>query len=85
MRGRSNNLVKSIQRSRKNARLDRLIYALGIPHVGRALAADLATYFTSIGKLARANKKTLRAAGFGQVVSSAISEWLSNRQNRKLI
>jgi DNA ligase (NAD+) len=62
-----------------------LIYALGIPHVGRALATDLAATFQSLDKLAEADARALRAAGFGPIVSSAIKEWSSNADNRELI
>ena len=79
------NIIGSIERSQKNARLDRLIYGLGIPHVGRALATDLAATFQSLDKLAEADARALRAAGFGPIVSSAIKEWSSNADNRELI
>jgi DNA ligase (NAD+) len=79
------NFIGSIERSQKNARLDRLIYGLGIPHVGRALASDLAANLRSVDRLAAADARALRAAGFGAVVSSAIEEWSGNPDNRELI
>ncbi len=79
------NVIQSIARSKQNAKLDRLIYALGIPHVGRATATDLAANFRSLDALADADERTLQAAGLGTVVSSAIARWLENLANQKLI
>ena len=79
------NINNSIERSKENAQLGRLIYGLGIPHVGRALAMDLATHFKSIDKLVDAGEEALRAAGLGAVVSAAIRKWSANRANQGLI
>jgi DNA ligase (NAD+) len=79
------NIISSIEHSRESATLDRLIYGLGISHVGRALATDLAAKFPSIEDLASANERALRAAGCGTIVSSALVEWFSNRRNQALI
>lgn len=79
------NITKAIDRSKENAKLDRLIYGLGIPHVGRALATDLAIRFRSIDKLLDASEEALRDAGLGTVVSAAIREWSSNHANRELV
>jgi len=79
------NINNSIERSKENAQLGRLIYGLGIPHVGRALATDLATHFRSIDKLVDAGEEALRAAGLGAVVSAAIRKWSANRANQGLI
>jgi DNA ligase (NAD+) len=79
------NIINSIEHSKENATLDRLIYGLGISQVGRALATDLAVKFPSIEDLAAANERALRVAGFGTVASSAIAEWFSNRGNQALI
>src|SRR5205823_1039506 len=79
------NIVHSIARSKQNAKLDHLIYALGIPHVGQALATELAAHFGKIDKLADADEQALKAAGFGIVVSSAVARWFSNRINQELV
>jgi DNA ligase (NAD+) len=79
------NIINSIDRSRRNAKLDRLIYGLGIPGVGRALATDRAAQFQSIDRLAKADAPSLRSAGFGAVVSSRIEKWFSNDENQELI
>jgi DNA ligase (NAD+) len=79
------NIIRSIERSREHATLDRLIYGLGIPHIGRALATDLAAKFRSVDRLGDADARALRAAGFGAVVSSAVEDWSRNASNRELI
>ena len=79
------NLLASIDRSARNAKLDRLLFGLGLPSVGRALAVDLATKFPSLDQLARARERTLCAAGIGEKISAAITDWFSNDANRKLI
>ena len=79
------NIIDSITRSKQNAKLDRLIYALGISHVGRALATDLAAHFGSVETLAGADERALKSAGLGTVVSSAVVRWFSIRANQDLI
>ena len=79
------NVIHAIEQSKENSKLDRLIYGLGIPHVGRALAMDLATNFPSLDKLAGADEQALRSAGFGSVVSAAIVQWFANNANQDLI
>jgi DNA ligase (NAD+) len=79
------NLVDAIQAS-KDVSLSRLIYALGIPNVGRALADTLAAEFTSLDELAKADKKRLsRVADIGPIVAEAIAVWFGNKANRNLI
>lgn len=79
------NIIHAIEQSKRNAKLDRLIYGLGIPHVGRALATNLATNFPSIDKLMGADEHALRSAGFELVVSAAIAQWFANKANQGLI
>jgi DNA ligase (NAD+) len=81
----SRNLIRSIERSKQNAKLDRLLYGLGIPHVGRALATDLAARFPSVDEFTAADEQALRSAGFGIVVSAAIAKWLANKANQNVI
>ncbi|MFO7821316.1 MAG: NAD-dependent DNA ligase LigA [Lentisphaeria bacterium] len=82
----SRNLVSEIQGSKENATLPRLIFALGMPHVGRAIGEDLAVTFGSLDALLSAELGELDAMeGIGEVVSEAVYEWLQNDENRKLI
>jgi len=79
-------LVKAIDDARKGATLSRLIYALGIPLVGRATAGDLAAAFGSLDALARADPGDLdRKAGVGPAVASSVAQWFANDGNRRLL
>ena len=70
------NLVAAIQAKRRVA-LDRYIYALGIRHVGRQTAIDLATHFKSLGNFRQSTIGQLQAVpGIGEVVASSVDEWL---------
>jgi DNA ligase (NAD+) len=80
------NLVDAIQKSKGKATLPRLIFGLGIPHVGRALASDLALAFGSLDNLAQADQDDLKAVeGMGRTIASAIVHWFGNEKNQKLI
>lgn len=80
------NLVGEIQRSKDRVTLERLIYALGIPHVGRATASGLAAAFGSIGGLAKASEKQLaELPDIGEVMAAGIAQWFGNAKNRRLI
>ncbi len=79
------NLVEAIARSRKKINWPRLLYGLGIPHVGRALAGDLAQHFKNLDELARADEDALMdIESIGPKVASAVVEWFRNDRNRAL-
>ncbi|MFO7975680.1 MAG: NAD-dependent DNA ligase LigA [Candidatus Hydrogenedentota bacterium] len=83
---KAENLLHAIKESKKNATLPRVIFALGIPHVGRALASDLAAEYGSLDALARASKAQLsQTAGMGETIASAIRGWFDNSRNRALV
>ncbi len=80
------NLVEAIDRARRRATLPRLVLGLGIPHVGRAVAADLALAFGSLDALAAASRADLEALdGVGPTVASAIAQWFADDHNRRLL
>ena len=79
------NIVDSIEKS-KLISLDRLIYALGIRHVGDQTAYDLALYFGDLGRLAEANLEELTKVGnIGEVVAESIVDYFSKTVIKKLI
>ncbi len=83
---RAEKVVQSIEKARTRATLPRLIYGLGIPHVGRAFAGDLAAAFGSIEALAEASEEDLlEQEGMGPTRAQAIAGWFDNKQNRKLV
>lgn len=80
------NLLEAIEAARKKVTLPRVLYGLGIPHVGRAVAADLAAEFGSLDGLKNAAASTLKKMdGVGEVMAEAIEAWAQNDENRRLI
>jgi DNA ligase (NAD+) len=78
--------VRAIGKARDKVTLARFIYGLGIPHVGHAVAADLAAEFGSVEALSKADEDDLLAMeGFGETMASAIVLWFSNPKNRRLL
>ncbi len=79
------NLVAAIQRSCE-ARLDRLIYALGIRNVGEQTAKDLARHFGTLDALMAADTEALlRVPDVGPVVADSIAAFFAEDHNRDVI
>lgn len=79
------NLINSIEKS-KNNELYRLIFALGIRHIGLKAAKLLADAMLSIESIIDASEEELVAIdGFGAVMAKAVVEYFSLHENRKLI
>lgn len=79
------NLVQAIQQ-KKEVELPRLIYALGIFHVGEETAIDLAQHFGRLEKLIHASLEELRAIpNIGPIVAQSIYEWFKEKQNREFL
>ncbi|HET8674593.1 MAG TPA: NAD-dependent DNA ligase LigA, partial [Blastocatellia bacterium] len=81
----ADNLLRQIDESRNND-LYRLIYGLGIRHVGERTAQILADAFDSLDELMEASEE--RLAGIfeiGPVVAASIAEWFREQRNRELI
>ncbi|MFW5859574.1 MAG: NAD-dependent DNA ligase LigA [Planctomycetota bacterium] len=82
----ADNLIGAIRSARENATLPRLLYALGIPHVGRTLASDLAQAFGSLAELRDAGLDAIRAVeGVGEVVARSVRAWFDRDANRALL
>jgi DNA ligase (NAD+) len=81
----ASNLMLQLEEA-KTRPLNRLVFALGIPHVGERAARLLATRFGSIAGLARADLESLMAIdGIGPVMASSIGEWFEDPGNRELV
>jgi DNA ligase (NAD+) len=79
-------LITSIEKTRKNVPLSRLITGLSIPHVGEETAILLAHNFKTIDSIAEASVEDLRGiAGIGDIVAKAIYDWLRDKTNKALI
>lgn len=81
----ASNLLASIERS-KHPPLDKLIFALGIRHVGERMAKILAGRFSTLDGLMEASEEELKSIrDIGPEVSSSISRFFSNSSNRQVI
>jgi len=81
----ADNLLAQIEAS-KEAGLARLVYALGIRHVGERTAGILANHFGSIEKLSAATRDELaKIFEIGEVVAASVHEWFQSSRNRRLI
>ena len=79
------NLVEQIERS-KTREFWRLIFGLGIRHVGERGAQALAGAFGTMDALLAASKEQLQAVpDIGPVVAAAVREYLDQPQNQALI
>jgi DNA ligase (NAD+) len=79
------NVVAEIERSKKND-LSRLIYALGIRHVGEKAAATLARQFRTMARVLDAPLEALQSvADVGPVVAASVRDFADEPRNRKLI
>jgi DNA ligase (NAD+) len=74
-------LVAGIQ-ARRRTELRRLLFGLGIPEVGAAVARDLANQFRSLGALRGAGREELEAVhGIGPRMSEAITAFFAEPAN----
>jgi DNA ligase (NAD+) len=79
------NLLAQIEES-KERELNRLIYGLGIRHVGERTAQVLANAFGSIDALQNATEQELAGVfEIGPIVAAEIARWFAEPRNRKLI
>ncbi|HQX64008.1 MAG TPA: helix-hairpin-helix domain-containing protein, partial [Thermomicrobiales bacterium] len=89
MEGMGEKSVERLQRSietSKNQSLSRVLFALGIRHVGERNAQLLADHFGSIASIAGAGLDQLSAVpGVGPVVAQSIHDWFAEPRNAALI
>jgi DNA ligase (NAD+) len=79
------NLLDSIQQS-KHQDLSRLIYGLGIRHVGKYAAQLLASYYTSLENLINTTPEELLAIkGLGEKTVEAINTFFASDENIQLL
>lgn len=79
------NLLDSIEKS-KNQSLSRLIYGLGIRHVGKYAAQLLAVKYPSLDLLSKADIEELKDIyGLGEKTVEAVCTFFATEENRELI
>lgn len=81
----ANNLIASIKKSKK-AEINRLVYALGIRHIGEKAAKLLCEHFLSIDKLFEASVEEISAIdGYGAIMAQSVYDYFHLEGTRHLI
>ncbi|HHT48193.1 MAG TPA: NAD-dependent DNA ligase LigA [Firmicutes bacterium] len=79
------NLLAAIERS-KTVPFARVLFALGIRHVGAEMARRLAQSFLSIDRLLKATKEELMAvADVGEAIAESVIRYAGEKQNQRLV
>jgi DNA ligase (NAD+) len=79
------NMLNAIEKS-KQTPLPRVIFALGIRHVGEEMAEILARHFTSMDKLVKASREELMdIEAIGPKIADSITAFFRQEENQKII
>ncbi len=79
------NVIASIARSRQRP-FGRVLFGLGIPHVGAVTAEAIAQHFRSLAALRSAGADEIaEVEGVGPIVADALAEWLAFPSNALLL
>ncbi len=79
------NLLTSIENSKKNS-LERLIFALGIPHVGAKTAKILALKFETMDNLEAASFEELtNIPDIGDIIARSIIDYFNKEENKETL
>ena len=79
------NILKGIEQS-KDVPFPRVLYALGIRHVGATVAKKLAAHFKSIDKLQQASVETLISVDeIGDIIAASIISWFKKAEHITMI
>ena len=78
-------LIAAIDRSKARP-WGRVLYGLGIRHVGTVNAQTLSQTFRSVDALHNAEPETIAAVyGIGEEIAQSVQEWFANESNQQLI
>lgn len=79
------NLLAAIAASKQNP-LERLLFGLGIRHVGQKVATVLAQQYITIDALATAGKDELQSIDeIGAIIAESVAAWFADAKNQALI
>jgi len=79
------NVITSIERS-KSRPFDRVLFALGIPHVGGITAETLAGAFGSMDALRHATSEQIaEVEGIGPVIAETVSAWFLDEEHGAIV
>ena len=80
-----NNIINSIEKSKQND-LGKLIFALGIRHVGAKAGSLLANHFKTMNAIMNASvEEILEIDGFGAVMAESVVDFFKNEKSRALV
>ncbi|MEO6866873.1 MAG: NAD-dependent DNA ligase LigA [Gaiellales bacterium] len=80
----ANNLIAAIEKSKQQT-LDKLLFGLGIRHVGEQVGVDLARRFRSLDALLEASVEEIAAVpGLGQVIAESVHAWAQDPEHIQL-
>jgi DNA ligase (NAD+) len=78
-------VLQELEKARQKP-LHRLLFALGIPHVGERASKLLAGKFGSLDALAGADPEAMiDLEGIGPVIADSVAKWMAAGENRELI
>jgi len=82
---KADNLLASLEAS-KHRPLRRLLFGLGIRHVGETVARTLVDHYASLDALAAAPEEELTAIhGVGPEIAQSVAEWFRHDENRATV
>ena len=80
-----NNLLEAIEKSKENS-LERLIFGLGIPHVGAKTAKVLAQKFETIDKMVESTEEELtKIPDIGGIIAKSVVDYFNDNHNRAIV
>jgi DNA ligase (NAD+) len=78
-------LVDAIAASKRQP-LSRLLFGLGIDHVGEIAARELARHFGSLDALADASRDDISGVhGIGEVIADSVAAWFASKGGKRLV
>ncbi len=81
----ANNLIDGLEAS-KNVPFERVLYSIGIRHVGETTAKKIAKKVKSLDVLVNSTKEELLAIDeVGEIIAISLHEFFSNEQNKSII
>ena len=81
----AHNIVSAIEKSKSND-VSRLVYGLGIRHIGKRAAELLCRRFNDIDGIINASREEIAAIeGYGNIMAQSVSDFFSEKQNLELI
>ncbi len=79
------NIIKGLEKSKQQP-FEKVLYGLGIRHVGETAAKLIARHFKNIDNLMQASKEEITAIkGIGEKIAESIKNYFSNPKNIELI